>query len=163
VRLHCRGHAARPVGRQRRASFFVSIEARISLLPSKSALRDRSVRIAMVVKVLGIKYFDVSCCNGGQEATKQRSDIELTYNAPTKTRFRADCTTDASFASALSTAARARSVWGSSPRTSRRPVARRTRIVGALARLEPSPSILSDTTNQDSNAYAARRRRRDEQ
>jgi rhamnose transport system substrate-binding protein len=128
-----------------------------------SAFSKANLRFAMVVKALGIKYFDVSCRNGGQEATKQLSDIELTYNAPTKTRFRADCTTDASFAGALSTAARARTVWGSSPRTSRRPVARRTRIVGASARLEPSPSILSDTTNQDSNAYAARRRRRDEQ
>lgn len=39
-------------------------------------------RIAMVVKVLGINYFDV-CRNGGQEAAEELGNIELIYTGPT--------------------------------------------------------------------------------
>lgn len=41
------------------------------------------LRIAMVVKVLGISYFDV-CRDGGQEAARQLGDVEVIYAGPTK-------------------------------------------------------------------------------
>jgi rhamnose transport system substrate-binding protein len=41
------------------------------------------LRIAMVVKVLGISYFDV-CRDGGQEAAKELGDVEVIYTGPTK-------------------------------------------------------------------------------
>ncbi len=49
----------------------------------RSALAQQKLRIAMVVKVLGITYFDVSR-DGGQKAANELGDIELIYTAPTK-------------------------------------------------------------------------------
>jgi hypothetical protein len=48
----------------------------------RAAFADKKLRIAMVVKVLGINYFDVGR-DGGQEAAKELGDIELIYAGPT--------------------------------------------------------------------------------
>jgi rhamnose transport system substrate-binding protein len=48
----------------------------------QSALAQKKLRVAMVVKELGVKYFDVSR-DGGQEAAKQLGGIELIYTGPT--------------------------------------------------------------------------------
>ena len=42
------------------------------------------LRIAMVVKALGIGFFD-ACRDGGQEAAKELGNVELIYTGPTKT------------------------------------------------------------------------------
>ena len=43
--------------------------------------QQKTLRIAMVVKVLGINYFDV-CRDGGQLAGKDLGDVELIYTGP---------------------------------------------------------------------------------
>jgi rhamnose transport system substrate-binding protein len=48
------------------------------------ALAEGKVRIAMVVKALGIGFFD-ACRDGGQEAAKELGDVELIYTGPTTT------------------------------------------------------------------------------
>src|SRR5271156_6526365 len=42
------------------------------------------IRVAMVVKALGIGFFD-ACRDGGNEAAKQLGNVELIYTGPTKT------------------------------------------------------------------------------
>jgi rhamnose transport system substrate-binding protein len=42
------------------------------------------IRVAMVVKALGIGFFD-ACRDGGMEAAKEAGDVELIYTGPTKT------------------------------------------------------------------------------
>jgi rhamnose transport system substrate-binding protein len=44
----------------------------------------KEVRIAMVVKALGIGFFDAAR-DGGQEAAKQLGDVQLIYTGPTTT------------------------------------------------------------------------------
>ena len=44
--------------------------------------QQKKLRIAMVVKVLGISYFDVTH-DGGQLAANDLGDVELTYTGPT--------------------------------------------------------------------------------
>src|ERR1700689_1523202 len=48
----------------------------------RAAFADKKLRVAMVVKVLGINYFDVGR-DGGQEAAKELGDVELIYAGPT--------------------------------------------------------------------------------
>ena len=48
----------------------------------RAALAEKKLRVAMVVKVLGINYFDVGR-DGGQEAAKELGDVELIYAGPT--------------------------------------------------------------------------------
>jgi rhamnose transport system substrate-binding protein len=48
------------------------------------ARAQSKLRIALVVKALGINYFDVTR-DGGQEAAKDLGDVELIYTGPTKT------------------------------------------------------------------------------
>jgi rhamnose transport system substrate-binding protein len=48
----------------------------------RAAFADKKLRVAMVVKVLGINYFDVGR-DGGQEAAKELGDVELIYSGPT--------------------------------------------------------------------------------
>ena len=48
----------------------------------RTALAQKTLRIAMVVKVLGIKYFDVSR-DGGLDAAKEVGGVDLTYTGPT--------------------------------------------------------------------------------
>jgi rhamnose transport system substrate-binding protein len=43
-----------------------------------------NLRVAMVVKALGIGFFD-ACRDGGQEAAKELGGVELIYTGPTKT------------------------------------------------------------------------------
>ena len=43
-----------------------------------------NIRVAMVVKALGIGFFD-ACRDGGMEAAKELGDVELIYTGPTKT------------------------------------------------------------------------------
>ena len=43
-----------------------------------------NIRVAMVVKALGIGFFD-ACRDGGLEAAKELGDVELIYTGPTKT------------------------------------------------------------------------------
>ena len=47
-----------------------------------AAFAEKKLRVAMVVKVLGINYFDVGR-DGGQEAAKELGDVELIYAGPT--------------------------------------------------------------------------------
>jgi rhamnose transport system substrate-binding protein len=42
----------------------------------RAAFAEKKLRVAMVVKVLGINYFDVGR-DGGQEAAKELGDVEL--------------------------------------------------------------------------------------
>ena len=51
---------------------------------STTALAATPIRIAMVVKALGIGFFD-ACRDGGLEAAKELGDCELIYTGPTKT------------------------------------------------------------------------------
>ena len=51
---------------------------------STTALGATPIRIAMVVKALGIGFFD-ACRDGGLEAAKELGDCELIYTGPTKT------------------------------------------------------------------------------
>ena len=51
---------------------------------STTALAATPIRIAMVVKALGIGFFD-ACRDGGMEAAKELGDCELIYTGPTKT------------------------------------------------------------------------------
>ncbi len=48
------------------------------------AFAEDKMRIAMVVKALGIGFFD-ACRDGGLEAAKELGNIELIYTGPTKT------------------------------------------------------------------------------
>lgn len=52
-------------------------------LLTREARAATDLRIAMVVKVLGIGYFDV-CRDGGQEAAKELGGIEVIYTGPTR-------------------------------------------------------------------------------
>lgn len=64
----------------------LSAAAAGSALPAllgQPARAAASLRIAMVVKVLGISYFDV-CRDGGQEAAKLLGGVDLIYTGPTK-------------------------------------------------------------------------------
>ena len=60
-------------------------------LLSTTVLAATPIRIAMVVKALGIGFFD-ACRDGGQEAAKELGDCELIYTArprqPLKNRLR---------------------------------------------------------------------------
>lgn len=49
-----------------------------------TAKAAKSLRIAMVVKALGISYFDVTR-DGGLDAAKELGDVELIYTGPTNT------------------------------------------------------------------------------
>ena len=51
---------------------------------STTTLAATPIRIAMVVKALGIGFFD-ACRDGGMEAAKELGDCELIYTGPTKT------------------------------------------------------------------------------
>ncbi len=51
---------------------------------STTASAATPIRIAMVVKALGIGFFD-ACRDGGLEAAKELGDCELIYTGPTKT------------------------------------------------------------------------------
>ena len=51
---------------------------------STSALAAKPIRIAMVVKALGIGFFD-ACRDGGLEAAKELGNCKLIYTGPTKT------------------------------------------------------------------------------
>ena len=53
-------------------------------LLSTTVLAAAPIRIAMVVKALGIGFFD-ACRDGGLEAAKELGDCELIYTGPTKT------------------------------------------------------------------------------
>jgi len=48
------------------------------------AFADDKIRVAMVVKALGIGFFD-ACRDGGLEAAKELGNVELIYTGPTKT------------------------------------------------------------------------------
>ena len=48
------------------------------------AFAEDKLRIAMVVKALGIGFFD-ACRDGGMEAAKELGNVELIYTGPTKT------------------------------------------------------------------------------
>ncbi|MGE3831624.1 MAG: substrate-binding domain-containing protein, partial [Parvibaculaceae bacterium] len=49
---------------------------------SRPVFAQQKLRIALVVKVLGINYFDVTR-DGGQEAAKELGDVEVIYTGPT--------------------------------------------------------------------------------
>ena len=68
----------------RRQSFkIVSAAALAAALPDSVFAADK-IRIAMVVKALGIGFFD-ACRDGGLEAVKELGNVELIYTGPTKT------------------------------------------------------------------------------
>ena len=48
------------------------------------ALAEDKIRVAMVVKALGIGFFD-ACRDGGLDAAKELGNVELIYTGPTKT------------------------------------------------------------------------------
>ena len=50
---------------------------------STSVFAQKKLRVAMVVKVLGISYFDV-CRDGGVAAAKELGDVEVIYTGPTQ-------------------------------------------------------------------------------
>jgi rhamnose transport system substrate-binding protein len=52
--------------------------------PVTPVLAADRLRIAMVVKALGIGFFD-ACRDGGQEAAKELGNVDLIYTGPTKT------------------------------------------------------------------------------
>src|SRR5271157_6341813 len=58
-----------------------SVAAASGVAPAMAA--DK-VRVAMVVKALGIGFFD-SCRDGGEDAAKEFGNVELIYTGPTKT------------------------------------------------------------------------------
>jgi rhamnose transport system substrate-binding protein len=67
----------------RRDSFrLISAAALASVAPGAVFAADK-MRIAMVVKALGIGFFD-ACRDGGQEAAKELGDADLIYTGPTK-------------------------------------------------------------------------------
>lgn len=51
---------------------------------SSTALSAKPIRIAMVVKALGIGFFD-ACRDGGEEAARELGNCKLIYTGPTKT------------------------------------------------------------------------------
>jgi rhamnose transport system substrate-binding protein len=64
----------------------VSAGSVVGMLPAMApglARAETKLRIAMVVKVLGISYFDVTR-DGGQAAANELGDVELIYTGPTK-------------------------------------------------------------------------------
>ena len=68
----------------RRDSFrLISAAALTAAAPGGLFAADK-MRIAMVVKALGIGFFD-ACRDGGQEAAKELGDVDLIYTGPTKT------------------------------------------------------------------------------
>jgi rhamnose transport system substrate-binding protein len=63
----------------------VSAGSVVGMLPAMApglARAETKLRIAMVVKVLGINYFDVGR-DGGQDAAKELGDVDLIYAGPT--------------------------------------------------------------------------------
>jgi rhamnose transport system substrate-binding protein len=55
-----------------------------SSLTLSSVAKAADIRVAMVVKALGIGFFD-ACRDGGEEAAKEAGGVELIYTGPTKT------------------------------------------------------------------------------
>jgi rhamnose transport system substrate-binding protein len=55
-----------------------------SPLTLSSVAKAADIRVAMVVKALGIGFFD-ACRDGGEEAAKEAGGVELIYTGPTKT------------------------------------------------------------------------------
>lgn len=63
----------------------ISASALVGAVPAaltRAAFAAKHLRIALVVKVLGISYFDVTR-DGGQAAVKELGDAELIYTGPT--------------------------------------------------------------------------------
>src|SRR5271168_3305704 len=58
-----------------------SVAAASGVAPAMAA---DNIRVAMVVKALGIGFFD-ACRDGGNEAAKQLGNVDLIYTGPTKT------------------------------------------------------------------------------
>jgi len=68
----------------RRDSFrLISAAALAAAAPGVVFAADK-MRVAMVVKALGIGFFD-ACRDGGMEAAKELGDVDLIYTGPTKT------------------------------------------------------------------------------
>jgi rhamnose transport system substrate-binding protein len=68
----------------RRDSFrLISAAALAAAAPGALFAADK-MRVAMVVKALGIGFFD-ACRDGGMEAAKELGDVDLIYTGPTKT------------------------------------------------------------------------------
>ena len=68
----------------RRDSFrLISAAALAAAAPGAVFAADK-MRVAMVVKALGIGFFD-ACRDGGLEAAKELGDVDLIYTGPTKT------------------------------------------------------------------------------
>ncbi|RUU80619.1 rhamnose ABC transporter substrate-binding protein [Mesorhizobium sp. M7A.F.Ca.MR.362.00.0.0] len=53
-----------------------------STAPLRPAFAQQKLRIGLVVKVMGISYFDVTC-DGGQQAADKLGNVELVYTGPT--------------------------------------------------------------------------------
>ena len=64
--------------------FAAGIAAGASPLAFSTAAQAADIRVAMVVKALGIGFFD-ACRDGGMEAAKEAGGVELIYTGPTKT------------------------------------------------------------------------------
>lgn len=60
----------------------LSAGAAAGMLPQSAFAQQKKLRIGLVVKVLGINYFDVTR-DGGQDAAKELGDVELIYAGPT--------------------------------------------------------------------------------
>jgi len=58
--------------------------AGVGALASTRAFADDKIRVAMVVKALGIGFFD-ACRDGGLEAAKELGNVDLIYTGPTTT------------------------------------------------------------------------------
>ena len=68
----------------RRQSIKVMSGAALAAAAPGSVFAADKMRIAMVVKALGIGFFD-ACRDGGNEAAKELGNVELIYTGPTKT------------------------------------------------------------------------------
>ena len=68
---------------RRQSIKIVSAVALTAAAPGTLFAADK-IRVAMVVKALGIGFFD-ACRDGGNEAAKELGNVELIYTGPTKT------------------------------------------------------------------------------
>ena len=68
----------------RRQSFRVITAAALSAAAPGTLFAADKLRVAMVVKALGIGFFD-ACRDGGLEAAKELGNVDLIYTGPTKT------------------------------------------------------------------------------
>ena len=68
----------------RRQSIKVISAAALTAAAPGTLFAADKIRVAMVVKALGIGFFD-ACRDGGMEAAKELGNVELIYTGPTKT------------------------------------------------------------------------------